>query len=589
MQMVALIHPMSLILGSWFVLFLMFSGLGLIIQQIFKQSATTGYLWLDAFWLGWAFTLLILQLWHFVFPVNEVIFVILLFLSLISLIFHRRELLEIVRRFKHYRLFIVIFGIVILWLSNRAIDMPTAYDTGFRDIQAVMWMDTYPIVPGLNNLFSSLAFNQSVYLYDALLDVSIWSGRSYYIATGLLLSVFLAKAIWGTIQLYQHRDGQNMRWSWIFTTGLIVYVLFNTIKPGAITHFLTDTVVDLIGFLCVMYILDFIQFYRIEEEDSSNHYSIYKIAILILTGFTIKQSFIVFGLCLGLLVLGVWIRRGGLEAGIGRFLRIIAVVMLYAIILGIPFMARGVITSGYIAYPQSLGRFDVDWAESPELIAERQEMLATNTRIRYADPDEVLGSWDWVVPWFHDVARRLFEFLIPVGLSAILLVMYGIGRFWRREDKPNSRLGLWILLPMVGMIGIWFLTAPNIKYIQYILWINVSILILLVVLAWHPISWQWRVYSVFTVLGGGLFYIAYLVVSIGAFPLPAGPADGFYVRPMPPIKVIVTQTGAEINTPDSHINQCWDIPLPCTPIPHTRIYERIPGDLRHGFGLLSKE
>ena len=582
--MVELISPMSLILVSWLLLFLMFSGLGFFVLRLIHQSVTSGSLWLDSFWLGWSVSLLILQLWHLAFPVNDIILVIFMLIGFLSIAFHRHQLIPILKRFKQYRLFFVIFALLLLWLSNRAIDMATAYDTGFRDIQAVMWIDTYPIVPGLNNLFASLAFNHSVYLYDALLDASIWSGRAYHIATGLLLLTFLAGAVWSAVQLYHHRDGQGLRWSWILMTLLIPYILFDTVTRGAITHFLTDTPVDLIGFLSVMYVLDFIQFYA--PDDTHNDYSIIKIAILILTGFTLKQSFVVFGLSLGVLVLIVWIRRGGLQAGLKRFLRIIIPVVVFGLLMGVPWMVRGVITSGYIAYPQSFGRFEVDWAESEKLIQERQEMLATNTRIRYGNSDEVLSSWDWVRPWVQELTSNVFEFVMPVGLFLLLLIVYVLGRFRNRKEKSELSIGLWLLIPMLIMITLWFLSAPNIKYIKYILWINVGVLAILSVMAWSQISWRWRVYGVFAVQTMALLYVAYLIVATRSFPLAAGPNDGFYVRPMPPVKIVEIQNGATINTPDSHISQCWDIPLPCTPTARTRIYERVPGDLSQGFGLI---
>ena len=582
--MVELISPMSLILVSWMLLFLVFSGMGFFVQRWINQSTTSGILWIDAFWLGWSLSLLILQLWHFVFPVNDIILVIFMMVGFLSIGIHRHQLIPIIRRCKHYRLFFVIFAVLLLWLSNRAIDMPVAYDTGFRDIQAVMWIDTYPIVPGLNNLFSSLAFNHSVYLYDALLDASVWSGRAYHIATGLLLATFLASATWSAIQLYRHRDGHGLRWSWILMTLLIPYVLYDTITRGAITHFLTDTPVDLIGFLSVAFVLDFIQFYRV--EDSPKEYSIVKIAILILTGFTLKQSFVVFGLCLGVMVLIVWVRRGGLQLGMRHFLRIVIPIIIFGLLIGVPWMVRGVITSGYIAYPQSFGRFDVDWAESPELIQQRQEMLATNTRIRYGNSEEVLSSWDWVRPWLQEAIPNIFEFTLPITLSVALLVIFGIGRFRYRNKKSELSIGLWILIPMFIMIAVWFLSAPNIKYIKYILWINVGILAVLSVLAWSEISWWWRIYGVFAIQAIALLYVAYLILATQSFPLPAGPDDGFYIRPMPPIKTVQIQNGATINTPDSHIKQCWDIPLPCTPTARTRIYERVAGDLSQGFGLI---
>ena len=252
-------------------------------------------------------------------------------------------------------------------------------------------------------------------------------------------------------------------------------------------------------------------------------------------------------------------------------------------------MARGVITSGYIAYPQSIGRFDVDWAEPLELVKERQEMLATNTRLRYGDPEEVLGSWSWLIPWFETNVKQLFEFTIPIGLTVVMFFLYGFGRLRSRKEKQDRVIGLWVLIPMLVMVSIWFLSAPNIKYIKYVLWIQAAVMMILAMLAWYQIAWRWRVYAVFGVMGLGLLYVAYMILALQAYPLPAGPDNGFYIRPMPPIKVVITQSGDEIYTPDSHIKQCWNIPLPCTPVPHTRIFERVPGDIRHGFGLLPKD
>ena len=581
--MIALISPMGLILASWLILFLMFSGLGFIVQRFLNQAVDSGTLWLDSFWFGWAFSLLILQLWHFVFPVNDVILIIFLLIAGVSIVLHRQSLVQVLKRLKNYRLFLILFSIVLLWLANRAIDMPTAFDTGFRDMQAVMWINTYPIVPGLNNLFSSLAFNHSVYLYDALLDVSVWSGRAYHIATGLLFVVFLAQAIWSAVQLYYHRDGAGVRWSWILMTLMIPYLLFQTIGRGGITHFLTDTPVEFLGILSVAYVLDFLQF------DDGDRYSIRKIAILVLTGFTVKQSFIILGISLLVLVFLVWLRRVGHQRDVGGFARLWLPLIAYGLLVGVPWMARGVVTSGYIAYPQSIGRFEVDWAEPPELIEDRQEMLATNTRLRYGDPNEVLSSWDWVVPWFEHVSSKLFEFVFPVGLSFLALVAYLLGRSRSREDKSNSKVGFWIVLPTTIMIMVWFLSAPNIKYIQYVLWVQVAVLVILAVLAWSQISWGWRIHAVFAVAGLSFLYAIYIVLVTQAFPLPAGPDDGFYPRPVPPIKVVDTQSGLELNVPDSRIKQCWNIPLPCTPTPRTRVFERVPGDLRHGFGLVPKE
>ena len=304
-----LIAPMSQVLLSWALLFLLFSGLGLLILKLLGKRPASGWVWLDSFWLGWALSIAVLQIWHFVFPVNEMILLILSAVALFQLFNQRESAAGLLAQLRKERAYLLAMALLALWLSNRALAMPTAYDTGFRDIQAVMWVDAFPIVPGLGNLFSSLAFNHSVYLYDALLDASIWSGRSHHIATGLLLMAYLAQAVKSALNLRNCQSVGTIRWSWILFTLTIPYLLFYTVGWSGITHFLTDTVVDLVGFLCVAYMLDFLQDWSSQESD--NHYLILRLAILILVGFTIKQTFIVFGLAVAATVVIVWLKRGG--------------------------------------------------------------------------------------------------------------------------------------------------------------------------------------------------------------------------------------------------------------------------------------
>ena len=282
--MLDLIAPMSLVLLSWLLLFLLFSGLGMMVLKLLGKSFASGRDWLDSFWLGWALTLAVLQIWHFFFPVNDMILLLLALLAAHQLFSQRTVATRLIAQLPKESAYLLATGLVALWLSNRALAMPTAFDSGFRDIQAVMWISAYPIVPGLGNLFSSLAFNHSVYLYDALLDTSIWAGRSHHIATGLLLMAYLAGALKSALKLGAYRSAGAIRWSWMLATLTIPFVLFYTVGWGGITHFLTDTVVDLVGFLCVAYFLDFLQDWNASAIDQQ--YLISRLAILILVGLT---------------------------------------------------------------------------------------------------------------------------------------------------------------------------------------------------------------------------------------------------------------------------------------------------------------
>lgn len=584
--MLDLVPPMGSVLLTWLLLFLLFSGLGLAVLRALGKPLASGSDWLDSFWFGWALMLGIMQFWHFVLPVNDALALLFVFAAALMLILRRRSVLDLVGRLPRNRMFLLPFGLLALWMSNRALGMPIAYDTGFRDIQAVTWIDSFPIVPGLGNLFSSLAFNHSVYLYDALLDTSIWSGRSVYIATGLLMTVYLAYALGAATQLWQSRLAEEARWSSIFVSATIPFILFQTVRFGGITHFLTDTVVDLIGFMTMIYLLDFLQYWR--PNGGSPDYLVYRLAIIILTGFTVKQSFIVYGLATAMLAVAVWLRRGAMRSGARRIQRTVALVCAVGLMLLLPWMARGVITSGYVAYPQSIGRFNVDWAIPADQVEVRQRTLATNTRLRGGDPDAVLSSWDWLGPWLRDFAGNIFPTLMPTVVSVVGLALYFYGIRKHRPARQTPSLSWWALLPMVIMLIFWFVTVPEDKYVRYILWSFAALSITMAMLAWRWIDWRRRVLAVFAFILISLAYVAFLIVRQGEFLAPAGSHGGFHAPFLPEYDRYETYDGLILHVPIG-MSQCWAIPLPCTPYPDSAVAARVPGDLRHGFRIVTNK
>ncbi len=584
--MLDLIAPMGSVLLSWLLLFLLFSGLGIAVLKALGKPLAAGWIWLDSFWLGWALALGVMQVWHFFFPVNDTLVFLFALSAALLLSGQSRNLWGVLHRLAREKAFLILLAMLGLWMSNRALGMPIGYDTGFRDIQAVIWIDAFPIIPGLGNLFSSLAFNHSVYLYDALLDTSIWSGRSIYIATGLLLLVYLAYAVGGALQLLRSGVEAEARWSSIVASVTIPFILFQTVRWGGITHFLTDTAVDLIGFLTLIYLLDFLQYWR--PAGDSSDYFIHRLAIVILTGFTIKQSFVVYGFATALLAIIVWIRRGGLGMKAAEVWRTVLPVALAALALLLPWLARGVVTSGYVAYPQSIGRIDVDWAIPADQVEIRQRTLATNTRLRGGDPAVVLASWDWLGPWLHDFVRNVFPTLLPTCVSAIALALYITGIRKKRPERGAPALSWWALLPLMIMLAFWFVTVPEDKYVRYVFWGFAALSTTLAALAWHWIAWRRRVLAIFALVLICLAYVVFLIIRHEEILVPAGPHDGFHAHFRPEYDQFETDDGLILHVPIG-MNQCWSIPLPCTPYPHTAISARVPGEPRHGFRIKPKK
>ncbi len=578
--MLSLVTSMGSVLLSWLLLFLVFSGLGSVALKMLGRSLASGWNWLDAFWLGWALALGFLQLWHFILPVNDAVLLIFAAISILLLIWQRNDVMRTLGRLRMDKLLLFVVSVLALWLSNRALGMPIAYDTGFRDVQAVLWIDTYPIVPGLGNLFSSLAFNQSVYLYDALMDSFVWSGRSYHIATGLLVFVYLVYTVRAILHLFRCKSVASLRWSSVFAAITMPYVLSYTVTWGGITHFLTDTAIDLVGFMTMIYFIDFLQNWQ--ADDRKKYYLIFRLAIVIVTGFTIKQSFIAFGIAIAAFVFVVWLQRCG-----RRLVRTILPVVLVGCGVMAPYLARGVITSGYIAYPQTPGRVDVEWAIPVEQLEERQLNMSANTRLRGAERSAVLASWDWLGSWLQRFVGDIMKTVMPTLIAAAALTLHFVGLVRFRTSKREDRIGAWTLLPLLLTLAIWFFTFPEPKYVRYIFWSVAGLSILLALLAWHLIPLRKRLHMVVGVAAVCLAYVGYLIIQLGTFPLPAGPEDGFYAHWPVQYDEFETDSGLKLNIPAEGRSQCWQIPLPCTPFPNANLEARVAGDLRHGFRISS--
>ena len=144
--------------------------------------------------------------------------------------------------------------------------------------------------------------------------------------------------------------------------------------------------------------------------------------------------------------------RGGSRSGRRLLQRIALPITLLAAVVIVPWMIRGVLTSGYIAYPLSIGRVEVEWAEPIDMLEHRQERLATNTRQRYADADQVLTSWQWVGPWFKNIRNDVATFVLPVAIMVAALGLTIAGRIVQPGAANGERPSLWIYLPLLLML-----------------------------------------------------------------------------------------------------------------------------------------
>ena len=118
-------------------------------------------------WLGWAITLFLLQILNLFIAINIFSSVPFLMLGVISaIVFFKNEGWKQAASTSSW-VYSVLLAVTTIWVAILSMSSPTIYDDGLYHFNSIRWLNEYPIVLGLGNLHSRLAFNQSFFAYVA--------------------------------------------------------------------------------------------------------------------------------------------------------------------------------------------------------------------------------------------------------------------------------------------------------------------------------------------------------------------------------------------------------------------------------------
>jgi hypothetical protein len=82
---------------------------------------------------------------------------------------------------RRHALAVLTFIATTLWFSLRALGGPRNGDSGLYHVPTIVWHLATRLPPGLGNLAAPFAYNQSFFLWAALLDVGPLPGRSTHV------------------------------------------------------------------------------------------------------------------------------------------------------------------------------------------------------------------------------------------------------------------------------------------------------------------------------------------------------------------------------------------------------------------------
>jgi hypothetical protein len=232
-------------------------------------------------------------------------------------------------------------------------------------MQAIRWTATYPIVPGLGNLHGRLAFNQTYFLYAALLGAGPWAGRVGHVANGLLLLPLIAQLTLLTFGRGEGLSKEKKVWpvSRLLAVLLLAPVLEQTLQVN-ISSPSPDMPVFILGAVLMIGLLPLLGALVPGEsaaaaEDAPAPALITRLALLGFVCPTVKLNLLVLGLLAPVAGLAAWWwRRRPAFAELRRLIFKLAALFAVAIL---PWLGRDVLLSGWLGFPAPWLPVPVAW------------------------------------------------------------------------------------------------------------------------------------------------------------------------------------------------------------------------------------
>lgn len=571
--MLDLTGAMMMVMAAWLLLSLTFIGLGLSFFRILQSETKNGEKVFECFWIGWAITLTFLQVWSIFFAVNHWPFMIATCSGAAGLIWNRRAFSATFLKASRQKFLCLALLLVFIWLANRAIGAPWNGDSGLYHFSSVRWAQSYAAVPGLGNLHGRLAYNQSYFLYVAMLDIGPFAHRSQHLANGILLFMVLAQILssWKNVLAAK----TEIKPEHIFLSLLLLPCIWYVQGPNVASPS-PDLPVSLLQIVLSWQFLSFLTSHPPKDKALP---SLVAMAFIAAIGITVKLSLAFLGIATIIVATVIWC-RGSLEPKpdavlVRHTLSLMAILVLSVLI---PWTILGIITSGYIAYPCSFLSMPVDWLIPHTLVVNEANWICSWARQPGVPWTAVLSNNDWLYPW----AQKTFadqEIWLPTTIALLAIFAAIVLRLGPLKQSESGRMCWLFLVPSLAGLTLWFLSAPAPRFAGASFWILASGLISLDVLCLgHRQVNTAKVLLCISILGICRFT---LLIDHPLGRQTAGVDQGFQPAPVAELTQIVTRSGLTVSKPKADLP--WDAPLPCTPYVNLNLRQRKPGDLGLGF------
>lgn len=458
--------------------------------------------------------------------------------------------------------FYLAFYLILMLISLRSNFVDS--DTGFYHAQAIQWIEKYPVVPGLANLFPSFAFNNSSFLQVAFFSFSWMSDYPLHtlnIFMVLLVIYYLLGAVF--FNPSATRSKGELFIAVLFIGFLVMW------SRGKVGLPFPDIMVGAGGLLALFMVFELM----IKKAPEHLFFSITILSLWVLNLVTVKLSAMPFLLLIPIVLRWLWLHGETQKTGL---------LVALALILVVPWIIRSVVMSGYLVFPLTeFDFFDVDWKlpQSEALIC--RTWITSHSRIYEIRDHFDLSITQWFPVWWKNQHFGVF-LLLALSLMWLPYIMVRTwSNYFRKGAIPEQGvLAVW-WVSFAGLL-FWWMTVPDPRFGFHFMMGCIGVGFYLYC------SRNGRDWSGRRVLLTGLGAMTLMTAYFAKWPvewIAEGKISPFkhWLMPEPlykPEKTVAIPMGHfAVRIPEKG-NRCWNEPIPCTccPVPGLEARGTDPGD-----------
>lgn len=318
------------------------------------------------------------------------------------------------------------------------------YDSDLYHAQAIHWIESFGIVPGLGNLHSRLAYNSSSFALTALYSFAFVNGQSYHVCAGFI-SLILAKVCFENAR--PMAGWNRLKVSDFVRVAALVYVF-------GIFGEMVSPESDYFALITLLYI--FIRWIdRLEAEGIKAETKGIASEDIKADGRTADAGSSSAEVFAGLSMLAVWAVTVKLSVAVILLFAIYPIVLFIkekragkiirylvcAAVIALPYLIRNIMISGWLLYPSTaIDICSADWKIPKGAAAyDAREIMIYGRGYTDAASASGIKTWEWLPHWFESLGMT-DRILVTASIVSVIILLVQTVAALKRWTDSNAAL-----------------------------------------------------------------------------------------------------------------------------------------------------